>query len=353
MNQEQISKLEKSIQNMKDKTSRIYLIVQDTRGNAKASVAYIYNLGMALLNAGYNPIILHEKPDYFGVSTWLGEEYMKSLPHKAIEGQNLEVSPEDLIVIPELYGFVMSQISKLPCGKIVLSQAYDHILETLQPGQTWSQLGFFKCVTTSERQKEYLEEVMKNVSYDILKPFISDNFYKSELPAKPIIAVHTREQRDAINMIKAFYIKFPQYRWVTFRDMRGLSESEFGNALRESCLAVWMDETSSYGTFPLEAMKSGVPVLGLVPNMVPSWMSEDNGIWINNKIQMVDFVADYVQNWLEDNINPSMVEEMLKTVENLSTKEEFEKVSVSLFEGYINKRVESFEEQLSKLQTIE
>jgi hypothetical protein len=353
MNQEQISKLEKSIQNMKDKTSRIYLIVQDTRGNAKASVAYIYNLGMALLNAGYNPIILHEKPDYFGVSTWLGEEYMKSLPHKSIEGQNLEVSPEDLIVIPELYGFVMSQISKLPCGKIVLSQAYDHILETLQPGQTWSQLGFFKCITTSERQKEYLEEIMKNVSYDILKPFISDNFYKSELPAKPIIAVHTREQRDAINMIKSFYIKFPQYRWVTFRDMRGLSESEFGNALRESCLAVWMDETSSYGTFPLEAMKSGVPVLGLVPNMVPSWMSEDNGIWINNKIQMVDFVADYLQNWLEDNINPSMIEEMLKTVENLSTKEEFEKVSVSLFEGYINKRVESFEEQLSKLQTIE
>jgi hypothetical protein len=353
MNQEQISKLEKSIQNMKDKTSRIYLIVQDTRGNAKASVAYIYNLGMALLNAGYNPIILHEKPDYFGVSTWLGEEYMKSLPHKAIEGQNLEVSPEDLIVIPELYGFVMSQISKLPCGKIVLSQAYDHILETLQPGQTWSQLGFFKCITTSERQQEYLEEIMKNVSYDILKPYISDNFHKGELPAKPIIAVHTREQRDAINMIKAFYIKFPQYRWVTFRDMRGLSESEFGNALRESCLAVWVDETSSYGTFPLEAMKSGVPVLGLVPNMVPSWMSEDNGIWINNKLQMVDFVADYVQNWLEDNINPTMLEEMVKTVENLSTKEEFEKVSVSLFESYVTKRLESFEEQLSKLQTIE
>jgi hypothetical protein len=353
MNQEQISKLEKSIQNMKDKTSRIYLIVQDTRGNAKASVAYIYNLGMALLNAGYNPIILHEKPDYFGVSTWLGEEYMTTLPHKAIEGQNLEVSPEDLIVIPELYGFVMSQISKLPCGKIVLSQAYDHILETLQPGQTWSQLGFFKCITTSERQQEYLEEIMKNVSYDILKPFISDNFYKGELPAKPIIAVHTREQRDAINMIKSFYIKFPQYRWVTFRDMRGLSEKEFGNALRESCLAVWVDETSSYGTFPLEAMKSGVPVLGLVPNMVPTWINEDNGIWINNKVQIVDFVADFVQNWLEDNINPTMIDEMLKTVENQSTKEEFEKVAVSLFEGYINKRVESFEEQLSKLQTIE
>ena len=353
MNQEQISKLEKSIQNMKDKKSRIYLIVQDTRGNAKASIAYIYNLGMALLNAGYNPIILHEKPDYFGVSTWLGEEYMKSLPHRAIEGENLEVSPEDLIVIPELYGFVMSQISKLPCGKIVLSQAYDHVLETLQPGQTWTQLGFFKCITTSEMQKEYLEGIMKGVSYDILKPFISDEFKKSSLPAKPIIAVHSREQRDSINMIKSFYIKFPQYRWVTFRDMRGLSEKEFANTLRDCCLAVWMDETSSYGTFPLEAMKSGVPVLGLVPNMIPSWISEDNGIWINNKVQMVDFVADFLQNWLEDNINPTMFEEMLKTVENTSTKEEFNKVSVSLFEGYLTTRQISFEEQLSKLQTIE
>ena len=44
---------------------------------------------------------------------------------------------------------------------------------------------------------------------------------------------------------------------------------------------------------------------------------------------------------------------MTKTVENLSTQEEFEKTSVSLFEGYINTRLESFEEQLSKLETAE
>lgn len=57
MNQEQITKLELSIENMKNKKSRIYLIAQDTKGNAKASIAYIYRLGLSLLNAGYNPII--------------------------------------------------------------------------------------------------------------------------------------------------------------------------------------------------------------------------------------------------------------------------------------------------------
>jgi hypothetical protein len=352
MNQEQISKLEQSIENMKNKKSRIYLIAQDTKGNAKASIAYIYRLAMTLLNSGYNPIILHETPDYTGVSEWLGEEYM-TLPHKTIEGQNLEVSPEDLIVIPELYGFVMSQITNLPCGKIVLCQAYDHVLETLQPGQSWSDLGFLKCITTSDKQKEHIESIMRNVSFDILAPYISDNFKPQTLPSKPIIAVHSREQRDTVNLIKSFYIKFPQYRWITFRDMRSLSEKEFGTALENSCLSVWIDETSGYGTFPLESMKCGVPVLGLVPNLLPEWMSEDNGLWINNKNQLVDFVADYLQNWLEDNVNENLFVEMKKTVGTLPTKEEFEKNSVTLFESYLSKRQESFEEQLSKLQTIE
>jgi hypothetical protein len=352
MNQEQISKLEKSVENMKDKKSRIYLITQDTKGNAKASVAYIYRLALSLLNEGYNPIMLHETPDYTGVSGWLGDEYMK-LPHKSIEGQNLEISPEDLIVIPELYGFVMSQITNLPCGKIVLCQAYDHILETLQPGQSWSDLGFLKCITTSSKQKEQIESLMRNVSFDILTPYISEEFKPQTLPSKPIISVHSREPRDTANLIKSFYVKFPQYRWITFRDMRGLTEKEFAKGLESSCLSVWIDETSGYGTFPLESMKSGVPVLGLVPNLIPEWMTEDNGLWVNNKIQMVDFVADYLQNWLEDNVNENLYIEMKKTVESLPTKESFETESVSLFEKYLNTRRESFEEQLSKLQTIE
>jgi hypothetical protein len=353
MNQEQISKVEKSIENLKSKKSRIYLIVQDTKGNAKASISYIYNLAMTLVNSGYNAIILHEKPDYTSVEGWLGKEYMEKIPHKSIEGQNLEVAPEDFIIIPELYGFVMSQLSKLPCGKIVLCQAYDHMLETLQPGQTWSQLGFLKCITTSEFQKEYIENIMRGISFDILKPFISDNFEKQTLPPKPVIAIHSRDQRDSINIIKAFYIKFPQYRWITFRDMRGLSEKDFASTLKDCFLSVWVDETSGFGTYPLESMKVGVPVLGLVPNLLPSWMNENNGLWVNNKNQIVDFIADFLQNWLEDNVKPELHEEMLKTVENLSTKEEFEKVTIELFEGYINTRLTSFEEQLSKFETTE
>ena len=352
MTEEKLLKLEQSIENLKNKQSKIYLLVQDTKGNAKASIAYIYRLGLALQKNGFNPIILHEKPDYVGVSEWLSDD-VSSLPHQSIEGQNLQIAPEDFIVLPELYGFIMSQISKLPCGKIVLCQAYDHMLETLQPGETWTQFGFIKCITTSETQKEFIEGVFRGVSYDILKPYVSDVFEPQTLPAKPIIAIHSRDQRESVNIIKAFYIKFPQYRWITFRDMRGLNENEFANAIKDCFLSVWIDETSAYGTFPLESMEVGVPVLGLVPNLVPSWMNEDNGLWINNQIQLVDFIADFLQNWLEDNVNPELYKGMEKTVSELPTKEDFETLSVSLFEQFLNTRMESFLEQLSKLITIE
>jgi hypothetical protein len=342
-------KVKQSIQILRDKQARIYFLVQDTKGNAKASVRYIYQMAKTLKDNGFNPIILHEKADYAGVVAWLDEEYM-SIPHKAIEGQNLEISPEDFLVIPEVFGFVMDQVKQLPCAKIVLTQQYAHMLETLQPGQSWNQFGFMKCITTTNKQKEYIERVMRQASFDIVEPYITSSFEPKSLPAMPIIGVHTKEQTDAVNLIKTFYLKFPQYRWFTFRDLRGLSEKEFANSLKDCFLSVWVDDHTGFGTFPLESMKSNVPVIGKVPIMAPEWMNEDNGIWITDQTLLADVVADFIQNWLEDNIKPEMYDEMKKTADKFSDKQKFDLAVVSLFEGYLHNRANSFEEQISKTE---
>lgn len=352
MEEAKIEKLEKSVSNLKNKTSKIYLFVQDVKGNPKASVRYIYQMGLALKNNGFNPVILHEKPDYVGVSEWLGDEYME-LPHKPIEGQNLEIAPDDFIVIPELFGFIMEQVKDLPCAKIVLCQSYDYMMETIQPGFSWSNYGFLKCITTSEFQKEYVSTVMKGTSYDVITPYIDDKFKKTNLTQKPVVAVHSRDQRKTLNFIKTFYLKFPQYRWITFRDMRGLTESEFANHLKDCCLSVWIDEISGYGTFPLESMKCGVPCLGKVPSLFPHWMSEENGLWVPEETKMTDFCADFIQNWLEDNIKPELYTEMDKTVSSLPTKESFNTKVSELFNHYFETRHKSFEEQLTKLTPVE
>ena len=224
-----LDKVQISINRLKEKRSKIYFFVQDTKNNAKASVRYIYQMALTLKKNGFSPVMVHEKNDYTGVGKWLGENYMAELPHQSVEGQNLEISPEDIIVVPEIFGFILPQVKNLPAMKIVLTQAYSNILETLQPGENWNMFGVTRCITTSLKQKEQIEKIMRGTTYDIIPPVISESFQKSKFPAKTIIGVHTKDQRETINLIKAFYLKYPQYRWVTFRDMRGLSE-EIGRA---------------------------------------------------------------------------------------------------------------------------
>jgi hypothetical protein len=348
MDQPQIDKVKLSISNLREKKSKLYFFIHDTKGNAKSSIKYIYDLAITLKRSGFNSIILHEKPDYTGVGSWLGEEYMTEIPHQVIDGQNVEIAPEDFLIVPEIFGFMMDQVKNLPCGKIVLTQSYAYMLETLQPGQTWNQYGFFKTITTSEVQKDYINKVMRGQSYDVIEPFISDIFKKRNLPPLPIIGIHSREQEDTINLIKTFYLRFPQYRWFTFRDLRGLSQEEFANAISECFVSVWIDRQSAYGTFPLESMKVGVPVIGITPNLVPEWMNENNGIWIKDEILLSDIIADWTQNWLEDNISEEMYTNMQETVDKLPTKEQFENKTIELFTEYLELRAQSMEEQISK-----
>jgi hypothetical protein len=193
---------------------------------------------------------------------------------------------------------------------------------------------------------------MRSVSVDVVEPAISDVFVKNEFPPKTIVNIHTRDHRDTTNLIKSFYAKFPQYRWITFRDLRGLTETEFAEAMKDSFISIWIDQTSSFGTFPLESIKMGIPVLGLVPDHIPTWMNEDNGLWVNNKTIIVDVLSDFIQNWLEDNLNPDLFKYMDETMSLISTESKFEEDVISLFSDFFDKRLTSFEDQLSKLETI-
>jgi hypothetical protein len=340
-------KISLSIERIENKENKIFFFVQDTRGNAKASLVYLYDMAYTLHKDGYTVVMLHEKPDYTKIGEWSDLKY-DELTHQSIEGTNLEVTPEDIMVVPEIFGFIMEQIKNLPCGKIVITQAYDHVLETLTPGTSWPQLGFYKCITTSETQKNQIEKLMKRVTVDVISPVISDKFEKQKYPAKPIIAVHTRDQRDGINLIKQFYLKYPQYRFFTFRDLRGVSMDEFANAIQDAFLGVWIDPTSGFGTFPLECMKVGIPVLGLKPNLKPEWLEDKNGIWVDNQIMMVDIIADLIQTWLEDNLLKELYVEASNTAEKYTNKEKFESEVLEIFSDFSNKRKEAFVAQLNQ-----
>ena len=349
---ENITKIERTISSLQNKTNKFYFFVQDTKGNPKASIKYTYDIAKSLNDQGRNVVILFEEKGFTSHKSWLGDGY-EDLTEDYVNGQNLQVGVEDFLIIPELLGYIVEQVQSLPCGKIILTQSYDYIFETLKPGQSWSAFGVYKSLTTSETLASKVRDVFRNVSVDVLPLPLSKFVTKKDKPSKPIIAIHSREQRDSLNLIKTFYQKYPQYRWFTFRDMRSLNQDQFYEPLKDACVSVWIDEKSSFGTYPLESMGVGTPVIGRIPYIEPEWINEKNGIWTTNNFEIVDILADYIKNWLEDNVSETLIEEGYITVQKYQNYELFNSSVNELFDSYVTARVESLEQQLNKLKPVE
>lgn len=347
-----------TIKRIEDKDFNIYFFVLDSKGNPIGELTYIYEHAKILREHGLNAIILTEKNDYTGVGDWLGEEYMQ-IPHVSVESQTLKVGPQDFLIIPEIFANIMDQTKQFPCKRIVFCQSYDYILEILNLGAKWSDYGIKDCVTTTEKQKQYINEMFQNINVEVVPIGIPDYFKQNEKPQKPIVSLSCRDPRDTAKIVKSFYLKYPQYKWVTFRDMKGLPRTSFAQILSESCLAVWVDPISGFGTFPIEAMKCGVPVIGRVPHMTPEWMEQtnadtqekmlkENGIWTYDTLRMPDLIATFIRLWLEDNIPTEVYEKTKDTYENYSMEKMIDGVI-----NYYDKQITSRIAELSTLITQE
>lgn len=347
----QITQLKEVIGNLENKNFRLYFFTLDTKGNPTAGIANIYEHVKLLNELGYQAYILHEKNDYklrgdengFGVADWLGEEYA-NLPHASIEGQELMISPSDFIIIPEIFSNIMDQVKGFPCKKIVLSQSYDYLLELLPVGKRWDfDYGFNDVITTSKKQAGYIKSLFPSIMTHVVPVSIPEYFKPTGKPKVPVVAILTRNAGDATKLAKAFYLQFPIYKWVTFKELRGLSREKFATELEKCCLAVWIDDQAGFGTFPLEAIECNTPVIGKMPNMLPEWLEsiepngeltvKNNGVWTNTTLNIPELVATYLKIWLEDAVPSDLLEGMAES-RGLYTTEN-QKLSISEVYGAI------------------
>ena len=352
---EQLEKIKESIEKIENKNFEIYFFTIDTKGNPTAGVATIYEKVKKLRELGYNANILHDKNDYklredeegMGIAEWLGEEYA-NLPHVSIESQKLQVGPSDFVVIPEAFASIIKQTVSFPCKRIVFLQSYEYIFEMLEIGEGWEQFGITDVITTNKSLSEYVQSVFRGLRTDIIPVGIPEYFKNSTEPKIPTIAMYARDKRELLKIVKIFYQKYPHYRFVTFRDMSGLPREMFAKELSKSFVSVWIDELSSFGTFPLESMRTKTPVIGKIPRMVPEWMGSvdqkgnlnlnDNGIWTPNLNSIPDIIATMVGLYLEDAIPENILNGMSEW-ENKYSTEESDKILSEVYKNIFDRRI--------------
>lgn len=339
------------VNKMKNNDSSFYFYVPNTKGNVSGAVAYIYDVVAALRERGYKAFILHDKE--YMTPLWMGGNYSK-LPHIAFE--KLKLSAIDFLFLPEawvqsFYSDMRQNNIKLPCEVVVVSQVYDLIFFGLESGTRWSHFGIKNVLTTSKVQKGYIEKFMRGQNVHCVNPYIHDDFKPSEKPTTPKIFLFTRDKSRGEKIEKQFHIQYPQYAWVPFVRVSNMDRSQFADTLKDCCLSVWVDEISSFGTFPLESMKCGVPVIGKIPELMPEWMGteengkyhlKDNGIWLLNYLSIPEYIAQYLDEWVTDTLNENVLPKMQETAAQYNEgkfKEELETFVKALIDG----RIQTFE----------
>ena len=360
---EKLNKIKVSLENIRNKKSKFLFCIPDTQ-NPIASVYEMYFHATIVKNMGYNVKILVEKNDY-EVPKWIEGELV-DFEHIPMSDPKLTVGPEDMMIIPEVFSNVMEQTKNLPCLRIGLLQSVDYMMNSLIPGTDWSSFNIRDIITTSPSLVEWMEVFFGKGKFSI-KQYdlgIPDYFERSSKPQKPIISVVGRNANEISKFVKLFYAKYPHYSWVTFDPMLTKSKPpqqmrriDFAKRLRNNFAAVWIDRISSFGTFPLECMKSGVIPICMKPDITPNYIIERNeegtplkikdgaGIWTDNFYDLPILTADVLVKFLDDNINDVIYDEMEAIATHYSHKNS-EKQITEIYQSYINDRITLFEQTM-------
>lgn len=332
-----LENIKESVEKLEKKDFTFFFFVMDTKGNPSGSLAYIYRTAYALKEFGYNVTMLHQEKEFVGVESWLGEKYA-SLPHVNVETDNVAIRPSDFLFIPEIYANVMSQTKNLPCRKIAILQNQSYLTSTIPVGVTWDDMNIREVITNTKENEKIIKSYFPQIKTHIVSPSIPNVFRESNEPQKLIINIVSKEQSNVDKIIKPFYWLYPVYKWISFRDVRGLPEDVLAQALNTAAITIWIDDETNFGYTLLEALRSGTIVIAKVPDNPTDWMYNEKGdlidgpIWFNNLRDLPKIISSVVRTWTLDNIPEDIYTDSMKTKELYTTKQQDEEIQ----EVYLN-----------------
>ena len=136
------------------------------------------------------------------------------------------------------------------------------------------------------------------------------------------------------------------YKFISFRDLRGYPKNTFADFLQESAITIWIDNETPFGYSAIEAIRSGNIVIGKVPEHMPEWMGDgegllDNGVWTYDINLIPDILARVLGSWMQDNV-PSVLYENMEKLNNLYTYDLWDKNIDNFTQNLIQNRINEF-----------
>lgn len=346
---EMLKIVDENIERLENKDFTLYFFVIDTKGNPSSQAEYIYQTAYVLSEKGYKVKMLHQEKEFIGVGSWMGEKYA-NLPHANIEKENVNVSPSDFLFIPEVLANVIMQTKKLSCKRVLIVQNVYNITEFLPVSQDFETLGILDAVVTTAAQGEKLNRYFPSLRTHIVHPSLRKVFRDSDEPRKFLVNIIDKDQSEVNRIVKPFYWTNPIYKFVSFRDLRGLPQDMFAESLREAAITIWADDQTPFGTTLLEAMRCGSIVMAKIPNEPTEWMLDENGnltdkiLWVDTFEDIENYLPALIKAWLRDDL-PADFREKQNAFSSLYTEEiQAAEIEQAYVKEIIEKRASEFKE---------
>lgn len=351
-----IERVKKEISKIDNKDFNVYFYVIDTKGVPSGSLLYIYKMAYELQEMGYKVTMLHDDKEFIGVSQWADKKYAE-LNHSMISDKKVTVSPTDFLVIPEIYTDVMSQTRNLPCKRVIVLQNFDYMTRIIPVGVHPYEYGITDVIVNTGYNEELVKNNLPRIAVHTIRPGISPTlFRKNDKPKKLIVNLVTKDANDASRIVKPFYWKYPQLKWVTFAQLTNLPQETFGDALRDAAITVIVDEKGSFNYAAIEALKTGSIVVCKIPDNIPDWMLDEKGelsnaiVWADNINEMADIVANLTAMWIRDDIPVELYEEMEKTAALHTMEDMREDIKKVFIDTLFVERKKEIESALKKIE---
>lgn len=346
--------VEENIERLESRDYTLLFYVLDTKGNPSSALEYIYKTALVLSKKGYNVKMIHNEKDFIGVGDWLGEEYA-NLPHANVEKENVSISASDFLFIPEIFANVMMQTKKLPCKRVILVQNAQNITEFMPVSQTLDNLGITDAIVTTKAQGDKLISYFPDVRTHVVSPSISPMFHPQDTPQKLLVNIVSKDQTEVNRIVKPFYWRNPVYKFVSVRDLRGIRQDVFAEALREAAITVWCDDETPFGYTLLEALRSGTLVFAKIPDEPTEWMLDEDGgltksiIWFDTVDTLTEMLPAAVRSWTNFEVSDKIYEAQKSFDDLYSEQTQEAEIEHVYIKTIVERRLNEFKEILAEL----
>ena len=282
----------------------------------------------------------------------LGDKEILFSDNTKCMGQNLNVNPEDFLIIPEGFPNVMQKTMQVSCKRIVLAQSWFYVLLAMNPGQKWQHFGIQDVISVSDAITQYLDSAMSGLRIKNFKQSINRKVFKpsnkisSKFPMIGFTGSRGAENKmKTHSIIKNFYAFYPHLKWIRFVELANMDREQFAERLASCAFVLYTDDIAGFGTLPLEAMACGTHVVGWTPFGGKEYITENNGFWTANGdiFQTAEILGVAMDKWLLGELDSKEIQDSYEKTLEPYTEEVEKNGMLDIINQYKNERINELE----------